>query len=196
MEIVPEPEAAVTLPPLVTGDAIEAWTQGEIAADDPRLSLLIAGASGAIRRHCGWHIAPVVRDTLRVTVPYGGGALDVLAPTLRLRNVTAVRIDGREVDRPAFDETGAVWAGYVSHGPHVVEIDAEHGFHLSEVPDLAAIAVQVSVIAASSPKGATREQAGSVSVSWAQTGVNVSGGLTLMDRDLAIVDGYRIGGAP
>lgn len=196
MEIVEEPTNLVTLPPLVSADALEAWTQGDIAADDPRLKLLMAGASAAIRKHAGWHIAPVVRDTITVTDHYGGGRLDVLVPSGRVRDVSAVRVDGREVRNFAWDEAGAVWAGPLSAGPHRIEVDLEHGHHVSEVPDLASVVVQVSAIAAASPKGATREQAGQVSITWAQTALGVSGGLTLLDRDLALVDSYRLGGAP
>lgn len=196
MELVEEPEGLVMLPPLATGEQIEAWTEGEVAADDPRLELLLGGASAAVRAYCGWHVAPVVRDTLTVTDHYGGGRLDVLVPTGNLRDVTGVRVDGRPVDRFAWDPSGAVWAGPLSSGPHRVEVDVEHGWHPSEVPALASIVVQVSVVALSSPKGATREAAGQVSVSWAQTAIGVSGGLTLLDRDLAVLDGYRIGGAP
>lgn len=196
MEIIEEPVGRVELPPIATKEAVEAWTQGNIAGDDPRLALLMAGASAAIRRHAGWHIAPVVRDTITVTDHYGGGRLDVLIPSGRLRDVTAVRVDGRAVTGFAWDEAGAVWAGCLSAGPHRVEVDLEHGYHLSEVPDLASVVVQVSALAVSSPTGATRERAGQVSVDWAQTSVGVAGGLALLDRDLAIVDRYRLGGAP
>lgn len=196
MEIVPEPEGLTALPPLVSAEAVEAWTEGELAQDDPRLDLLIGGASTALRRYAGWHVAPVVRDTVTVTDHYGGGRLDVLVPSSRVRDVTGVRVDGRAVTGYAWDEDGAVWAGTLSSGPHRIEVDLEHGYHLSEVADLASVVVQVVAVAASSPKGATRERAGQVSIDWAQTAIGVAGGLTLLERDLAIVDRYRIGGAP
>lgn len=196
MEIVEEPEGLVTLPAIATAEAVEQWTQGDIAVDDPRLELLMRGASDAVRRHAGWHIAPVVRDTLTVTDHYGGGRLDVLVPSGRVRSVSAVRVDGRPVADFAWDSAGAIWAGCLSTGPHRIEVDLEHGYHLSEVPDLASVVVQVAALAVSSPKGATVERAGQVSITWAQTGVGVSGGLALLDRDRETVDAFRIGGAP
>lgn len=196
MELVPEPEVLVTLPAIADGEAIERWTEGDVAKDDPRLELLMEGASAAIRRYAGWHIAPVVRETVTVTDHYGGGRLDVLVPSGRVREVTAVRVDGRAVRDFAWDSSGAIWAGWLSAGPHRIEVDLEHGYHVSEVPDLAAVVVQVSAVALSSPKGATRERAGQVSIDWAQTAVGVAGGLSLLARDLAIVDAFRLGGAP
>lgn len=196
MELVPEPAGLVTLPALATAEAVAAYTGGDLDAADPRLEALLNGASAAIRRRAGWHIAPVVRDTLTVTDHYGGGRLDVLVPSGKLRAVTAVRVDGRAVTGYAWDTSGAVWAGCLAGGPRRVEVDVEHGYHISEVPDLAAVVVQVVAIAASSPKGATREQAGQVAITWAQTSIGVAGGLALLDRDLAVVDAYRLGGAP
>lgn len=196
MEIVEEPTGLTKLPPIADANTIEAWTEGDVSSGDPRLDPLLRGASAAIRRYAGWHIAPVVRETLTVTDYYGGGRLDVLVPSGRVRDVTAVRVDGRAVQDFAWDSAGAIWAGWLSAGPHRIEVDVEHGYHVSEVPDLAAVVVQVSVLALASPKGAIREQAGQVAITWSQTQIGVSGGLSLLARDLAIVDAFRLGGAP
>ncbi|HEX7352492.1 hypothetical protein [Brachybacterium sp.] len=195
MEIVEPPSDLVLLPPLAGAETISEWAD-DVESDDPRLKLLMDGASAAVRRHCGWHIAPVVRDTITVTDHYGGGRLDVLVPSGRLRAVTAVRVDGRAVRDFAWDESGAIWAGTLSNGPHRIEVDVEHGYHLKEVPDLAAVVVQVSVLALASPKGAIREQAGQVAITWSQTQIGVSGGLSLLDRDLATINAYRLEAAP
>lgn len=195
MEIVEEPTDLVKLPPLADAETIAQWAD-DVDDADPRLKLLMNGASKAVRNHCGWHVAPVVRETLKITDHYGGGRLDVLARSGHLRDVTAVRVDGRPVSGFAWDESGAIWAGRLSSGPHRIEVDVEHGYHLSEVPDLAAVVVQVSVLALASPKGAIREQAGQVAITWSQTQIGVSGGLSLLDRDLATINGYRLGGAP
>lgn len=186
------------LPPLVTPADVETLTGGTVLADDPRTPLLLAGASAAIRRAAGWHIAPVIEETITVAVPYGGGRLDVLLPSLRVRRVTSVRVDGKPVPQPEWTPDGHVWAGYLSHmaAPHTVEADVHHGFRADEVPDLAQVVAQVVAIAQSSPSGATREQAGALSVSWATTAPGVSGGLALLDRDLAVIDAYRLGSQP
>lgn len=53
-------------------------------------------AVSAIRGYCGWHIAPVVTET--VNVDGSGGGL-ILLPTLRLLDVTAVTNHGLAVDQ-------------------------------------------------------------------------------------------------
>lgn len=67
-----------------------------------------------------------------------------------------------------------------------------HGFTPEEAADVKAIVLQVVAMALSSPLGATREQAGALAVSWATTAPGVSGGLTLLERDLALLSAYRL----
>lgn len=183
-------------PAFVTLEVVEALTNGEVLADDERTQLLVAGAVAGIRRYCRWHIAPIIADTLEVAVPFGGVRLDALLPTHQLRKVLEVRVDGRVIEQPAWTRDGHVWAGYLGAGSHVIHADVHHGYRADEVADLVAIVAQVVAIAQSSPTGATREQAGALSVSWATTAPGVSGGLTLLDRDMALLDAYRIGDGP
>jgi hypothetical protein len=42
--------------------------------------------------------------------------------------------------------------------------------------------------------GATREQAGIYAASWATTAPGVSGGMSLLARDTAVLDTYRLAG--
>lgn len=82
-----------------------------------------AAAGGQVRALCGWHVAPVVTET--VTVETGGSAV-VLLPSLRVVSVSEVR-----------DEDGNVLTGWkvrpngvlrVPGGwPDVIEVDLEHG---------------------------------------------------------------------
>ena len=81
------------------------------------------------------------------------------------------------------------------HAParfRAVQAKIQHGYDLDAVADLKAVVQQVVGNAISSPLGATREQAGAVSVSWATTAPGVSGGISLLERDYAIVDQYRL----
>ena len=73
-----------------------------------------------------------------------------------------------------------------------MQIKVQHGFDLDAVADLKQVVQQVVGNAISSPLGATREQAGAVSVSWATTAPGVSGGLSLLERDLMILDRYKL----
>jgi hypothetical protein len=73
-----------------------------------------------------------------------------------------------------------------------VSLRVRHGSDLADVPDLQAIVKQVTANALASPMGATREQAGTVSVAWSTTAPGVSGGLSLLQRDLELLAAFKI----
>lgn len=181
------------LPPLVTPAEFAAWTKGKVAETDPRVPPLLAGASAAVRNWCRWHIAPVLEETL--TGDGGGGRL-LLLPTGRLVSVLSVDNGGEAVDAGLVDFSRhgmlELSAGSFSSRLGSVAVRVRHGFDLAEVPDVAQIVKQVTANALASPMGATREQAGQVSVSWATTAPGVSGGLSLLARDLDVLAAYRI----
>lgn len=189
-----EPEdGAFRLPPLVTPEDFSAWTGGKIAADDSRVEPLLRGASAGIRRHCGWHIAPVLEETLDGDGP--GGRLLIL-PTGRLLKVLTVDNGGEAVDAAAVDTSKSgmleLRAGSWSSRFGAVSVRVRHGYDVADVADVAQIIKQVTANALASPMGATREQAGQVSISWATTAPGVSGGLTLLERDLAVLAAFKI----
>lgn len=187
-------------PALLTPQQFSDNTGGKIAADDPRVPSLIDGATRGIRRYCGWHIAPEFADTWTLDGP--GGRL--LQPkTLRLKDVTSITErsphDGTVIT--LVDDTDFEWSenGEIRRLTscwttryRAIDIEAIHGFE--DAPDLVQIIQQVVANAISSPLGATSEQAGQLAVKWATTAPGVSGGISLLERDLAIVDMYRIVG--
>lgn len=170
---------------------LSAYTKGAISPTDGRSQLILDGATRAIRNLCGWNIAPP-ED---VTATLDGGGTVLYLPALKVNSVASVQVDGvavtdfewsrrtgnlRRKGGLAFPE---VWGGVV--------VAFNSGY--AEVPaDLKEVVLQVSSVALSSPTGATREQAGAVAMAWATTAPGVSGGLTLLDRDLATVSLYRL----
>lgn len=180
--------------PLVTPAEFEAGTGGAIKASDPRVLPLLSAASTAVRRWCGWHIAPVVTEELVLDSP--GGSLIVL-PTMRLLEVTALTVGG-----VVFDVESLEWSanGEVRtrdrrgwpEGFRNMSATIRHGFE--SAPDVAQVVQQVVANAVTSPLGATREQAGQVSIQWAQTAPGVAGGLSLLGRDLDVLAAYRLPG--
>lgn len=190
-----EPDAeAFRLPPLVSAEEFSAWTRGKVSATDPRVDPLLRGASAGIRRWVRWHIAPVLEETLTGDGP--GGRL-LLLPTGRLLDVLSATNAGYAVDvaNLAFSERGMVeftegsaWSARLGS----VSVRVRHGWDLADVSDVAQIVKQVTANALASPMGATREQAGSVSVSWAVTAPGVAGGLSLLQRDLDILSAFKI----
>lgn len=183
-----------TPPPLVTPAELSTASKGAVAENDPRLPALLAGASAGIRRYCGWHVTPSLSETL--VMDGSGGEVQSLR-TLHLTKVVSVTEKGHEV--PLVEDVDFEWSelgslrrlrGCWTSRYRAVTAEIVHGFPVAD--DVKQIVVQVVSVALSSPLGATREQAGALSVSWATTAPGVAGGMALLERDLAILDQYRI----
>lgn len=179
--------------PFILPDELRDYTKGLISATDARAPLILAGATQAIQNFCGWHIAPAKE----VTVQLDGGGRILYLPSLKVNSLTSVSINGTAIDLSLLEwsrVTGNVryksgcwfpetWGG--------IEVVFNSGYQT--VPaDLKQIVLQVASAALSSPTGATREQAGQVSMQWATTAPGVAGGLSLLDRDFQIVSQYFI----
>ncbi|MFB7798938.1 Gp19/Gp15/Gp42 family protein [Isoptericola sp. NPDC056134] len=177
--------------PLLTAAEFSAGTGGKIAADDPRVQKLLDGATRAIRRYCGWHVAPVLTETVKLDGP--GGSL-LRLPTLRLVDITVLKEGGvdQDVESLEWSEKGMIRRrhGCWTDRFRGIEATIEHGFE--DADDVKQIIQQVVANAISSPLGATSEAAGALSVSWATTAPGVSGGLSLLERDLAVLELYRL----
>lgn len=192
--VIIEPDAgAFQLPALVSPEEFAVWTNSKVSADDPRLAPLLAGASAGVRRYCGWHIGPVLEETLTGDGP--GGRLLVL-PTGRLVSVVSVDNAGEPVDVSTVDASrlgmlelrGGAWSSRFG----AVAARVRHGYELADLEDVRQVIKQVTANALASPMGATREQAGTVSISWATTAPGVSGGLSLLQRDLEVLAPFKI----
>lgn len=187
---------------LLTPLQFSAGVGGKVAPGDPRLQPLIDGATRAIRRYCGWHIAPELSETNRF-LDSNGGSLLVL-PTQRLVSIDALAIhtnrhdlvepwyelDAADLAGLEWSENGEVRRRWWPNRFRGVRASFTHGFE--DAPDVSQIIQQVVANAISSPLGATREQAGALAVSWATTAPGVSGGLSLLERDLATLNSYRL----
>lgn len=164
-------------------------TGGRIPENDPRVETLLAGASAAVRRYCKWHVTPVVDETM--VLDWDGADLLVL-PTLRLVDLRSVSVSGvsLDLDQVEWSHNGELRIPAGKPGFRSITVTMRHGFDGAE--DLVQVVQQIVANALASPLGATREQAGQVSVSWATTAPGVSGGISLLQRDLDILNLYRL----
>lgn len=152
----------------------------------------VAAAEAAARRFCGWHIAPIVPQTVRVR---GRGETELRLPTLHLVDVHRVTVGDTVVPLATVSwttdgllaATGRTWNG-------VVEVDMLHGFEAGS--DVAAIITQVAARAQASPTGAVRTTVGQVTVQHGQVAPGVAGGLALMVHERELLEPYRLEPAP
>lgn len=189
------------LQPFLDAAAVAAASKGAVSASDPRIGVLVKGASTAIRRYCGWHVAPVLEET--VAVDHVGGDL-VQLPSLNVVDVLAVTtwdgatdvaLDPAASPRPwrVSRKSGQLrLARPVPPAFEAITVTMRHGFDPDAVADLLQVVSQVVLVALASPMGATREQAGSIAVTWATTAPGVAGGLSLLGRDRDVLELYRL----
>ena len=92
-------------------------------------------AEQAVRDYCGWHVAPVVTETVTLDA-YGTARL--FLPSLKVRAVDAVTVDGTALDPSGYTWTedgvlrrldGALWP----HRGQSVAVTLTHGHEPSEV---------------------------------------------------------------
>lgn len=151
----------------------------------------LAAAEAAVRKYCGWHIAPVIIEDL---VLDGTGTGSLFIKSLRVVGIHAAEVDGTVLDPATLEwseagyvRTSGVWPDKLRS----VRLTVEHGFE--EVPDVAQTIRDIAARAAASPGGVVREQAGGVSIGFSLTAPGVSGGVVLMDHERRMLDQYRIG---
>lgn len=139
----------------------------------------IAAATAAVRRYCGWHIAPVLEHTFTVD----GAGWQVMLPTLRLVDVLEVLQDDVTVDLDTLE-----WShdGYIrglsTYKLRGVQVTIQHGFE--SAPDLAQIVSEVAGRAQVS--GVKSMQLGNRTVTYAEPGL-------MMHEQLALA-AYRLPG--
>ncbi|RAL31156.1 hypothetical protein [Rhodococcus sp. AQ5-07] len=151
---------------LMAGDGLEEW----------RLNVAV----GAIRSYTGWHVAPVLTET--VTLDGNGGTILDL-PTLRLCALNAVRVQGVTISGVEWSQDGTLRGRW----PDVwrsIQVDIEHGY---EAPaDLLGVVLDAAARAVNSELGGHAETFGPFSFSASE------GSTALFDHELRVLDRYRL----
>lgn len=154
------------LPPICDIDTYNQMT-GDTHAGDPGLENALAAASIAIRNVCGWHVAPSLECTARLTAD---GRL-VKLPARLVTAISSVKENDELLTAGQFEarHDGLLrrcgfqnWA----HGWDAIEVVYDAGFSLEAVPDLVNIVSHVVDVALSVPSGVTGETAGNVSITY------------------------------
>lgn len=182
------------LPPIITPAQLEEATGGRFGPKTPGVETVLAGVSAVIRDACGWHVSPV----LDVEERTGGPGKVIALRTLMMPEDPEVVELGEELGPGQFewDQRGLIrracfrqWPG----GWGSVVARYKSGIPASMAPALVAVAAQVASNALAAPAGVQSEQAGNVSISYNQTASGVSGGVRLLDSDVAMLRAYMLG---
>lgn len=185
------------IPDFATADELEAFTKGQVDSTDERVQDAIKAVTLSIRREAGWHIGPVVTDhTLTLDGP-GGTKLNL--PTMKLLDLKSITELGTALvlddDSHDWSELGLVekrnGTRWTNRYRKIVAV-MDHGFE--DISDLKFLTLSLTARGLSSPFGATREQAGSMSIQWATPQSGVAGGIVPTSVEMSIVDKYRLVG--
>lgn len=171
------------LPPLVGRDEFDAAT-GYKWDCNGGADAAIAAASAAIRNHCGWHVAPVLPCTAKLTARGRIAAI----PAKMVTAIESVSDGGRVLTegqyearadgllrRACFCHWTMKWEG--------VEVAYDAGFDPSAVPDVVQACIHLAEAALAAPAGVASESAGGVSVSYSTASASVAAAMTPAIRD-------------
>lgn len=156
----------------------------------------IHAAQKAVRKYCGWHIAPNIPVT--GTLNSKGGRV-IHLPALQVTELTTLEVDGAD------------WLPFVRYGGDgliesrdrpfpagvaIISYRMVAGYGLEEIQDVASIIIQSARRAASTPAGRTKSQ----SVNGASVSFDITGGgapaIDLLQEERRQLDAYKIGVMP
>lgn len=143
-------------------------------------------ATQLIRDYCGWHVAPILEETITLD---GNGTDRVLLPSRRVLDVSEVRIGDSVLGASAFEwsqdgilkRVGGVWPDSY----RAIHVTLRHGYEDSGL--LADLVRAISARAKADPTGmVASKRAGTQSVSFrsGNFGGGAGGGLLSTERDL------------
>lgn len=170
---------------LVTPADVRAEAKIPAAITDDILTDRIVRAVARVRSYCRWHVFPEATETLTVS---GNGSQHLILPTLRIADVSEVRVQGDRVEGFTWSEDGRLrLPGGFPDELRSVEVDLVHGYAADDVADVRDVVIDMLKRAISLPFGVKDQSAGDVAVSY---GVDASLRPTFGDRD--VLNEYRI----
>ena len=156
----------------------------------------LEAAQATVRAFCGWHVAPVITETVRVTAR-GGDSL--VLPSLCVRELKTIRFGSQTVEATgcvAWSREGVVRLLNGMRFPDTpggVEVELTHGFEPGEVPDVTVIIATVARRAASQPGLVASQSVNGASVSYATAG-GAPLSIPLLGIEKAALETYRLAG--
>lgn len=153
-------------------------------------------AHGAIRDYCGWHVAPVIPETLTLD---GSGGRTLLLPSKRIQSIMSVLSDGEDVTervhlskRAGMIEIDGAWSREL--GGIVIELS--HGYPVDEVPAVAALIVTLTKRARDGGGMIASQGIGPASVRYVTGKDGAVLGVPLLESERALLDKYRLEWGP
>ena len=175
-----------SLSSMITVQQFNALCPG-LSSTDEQVQAVLDSVSSAIRDYCGWHVGP----SLECTFTGDGEGRLLMLPAMGVTAVSSLEVGG--VATTDFEWTAAGMVRLKSSTfPdewRSVECVYTAGFDASSIGQVVA---QIASNALAAAPGVANERAGNVSITYNQTGAGITGGVSLLQRDYAILAPYRL----
>ena len=181
-------DEGTSLPPLITATELRTLMP-RLSSTDERLDAVLDNVSAAVRDYCGWHISPSLTCSF---TGEGEGSL-LMLPSMGVTAVNSLVMDGREISASDYwwKSSGMVklkWCKF-NLGWRNVECEYVAGFNAQAVAQAVA---QIAANALVASPGVREEHAGSVGVTYNQTGSGITGGVSILARDMELLAPYKL----
>lgn len=176
------------LPPLITVEDFRTIAPN-LSATDAQVTQVLDSVSQAIRDICGWHVGP----SLECTYTGEGEGRLLMLPAMGVTAVSSLVVGGVEMEPADFEWTAAgmvrLKGACFPDEWRSVECTYTAGFSTDSLAQIAAQIASNSIVA--SP-GVREEHAGSVGITYNETGAGITGGVSILPRDSALLAPYRL----
>jgi hypothetical protein len=163
--------------PELSVDDVDRYTGGRLPAGAEETSRLLDAALVQVRRWCGWHVTPVAQTTVTIDGP---GTLDLLLPTLALRELVSLTEDGVAVDVDNLEVSGRGLVRKRSRMPWTstyggITVTMSHGFDICPDFDAAVLAAVDASSLISGRGDMIRKRIDDVEYQWSGVGESSTG---------------------
>lgn len=158
-----------------------------LSSTDAQIQAVLDSASSAIRDYCGWHVAPSLECTY---IGNGEGHL-LMLPAMGVTEVDSLEIDGDAVTEYEWTAAGMVRlkSSVFPDKWRSVECVYTAGFTSAAIGQVVAQIASNAIVAA---PGVANERVGDVSIAYNQTGIGITGGVSLLPRDYELLAPYKL----
>ena len=185
-EVTPWGYTVEELPPIISVAEFRVLCQG-LSSTVTQIESVLNAVSDAVRRYCGWHVAPSLEC---VYTGHGEGEL-LMLPAMGVTSVDSLSVNGETVTNYEWTAAGMVRlkSSTFPDSWRSVECAYTAGFAASSIGQVVAQIASNVLVAA---PGVASERAGNVSVTYNQTGAGITGGVSLLDRDKELLAPYKL----
>lgn len=153
-------------------------------------------AHGAIRNYCGWHVAPIITETITLD---GSGGRTLLLPSKRIVNLLTVTSDGADVTdkvstskRAGIIEIDGAWSCKLGG----ITVELEHGYLADEVPEVAGLIVTLTKRAKDAGRTVASQGVGPANIRYITGSDGAAPGVPLFAQEKETLDPYRLNWGP